>query len=75
MQKNAIPLQSSIQLARIDLRDLLKAESPDKEAIEKKLNEIAKIQTEQKMLRINHWFDVKKIIGTGWYNTTWRGRN
>ncbi len=62
MQKNAVQLHSKIQLARIDLRELLKADEPDKGAIENKLNEIARLQTDQKMLRINHWFEVKKIL-------------
>lgn len=62
MQKQAVKLRSSVQLDRIDLRELLKADEPNKAAIEKKLDEIAKLQTEQKMLRINHMLDVRKIL-------------
>ncbi len=62
MQKEAVQLRSRVQLARIDLRELVRADEPVRSAIEKKLNEIASIQTEQKMLRINHWFDVKKVL-------------
>jgi Spy/CpxP family protein refolding chaperone len=62
MQRNAVQLRSKIQLARIDLRELLKTDDPDKAAVEKKINEIGQLQTARKMLRINHMFDMKKML-------------
>ena len=62
MQKQAVELRSKIQLDRIDLRELLRADEPNRPAIEKKLDDIASLQTKQKMLRIDHMFDVKKIL-------------
>lgn len=62
MKRNAVQLRCKIQLARIDLRELLKADEPNEAVIEKKLNEIGQLQTEQKMLRINHWLNVKKML-------------
>jgi Spy/CpxP family protein refolding chaperone len=62
MQKTAVQLRSKVSLARIDLRELLTADEPDKGAIEKKLNEIGQLQTNQKLLRINHLLDVRKVL-------------
>jgi Spy/CpxP family protein refolding chaperone len=62
MQKNAVQLKSKVSIARIDLRELLTADEPDKGAIEKKLNEIGQLQTNQKLLRINHLLDMRKVL-------------
>jgi Spy/CpxP family protein refolding chaperone len=62
MQRNAVQLHGKNALAKIDLRELLSTDEPDRNAIEKKLNEIAQLQTQQKLLRINHMLDMKKIL-------------
>ncbi len=62
MQKQAVQLQAKLKTAQIELRDLMIAENPDKDAIGQKLGDIEKIKTSQKLLRVNNWFDVKKIL-------------
>ena len=62
MRRNAVQLRGKIALARIDLQDLLSADEPDRKSIEKKLTEIAELQTQQKLLRIDHMVDVKKML-------------
>lgn len=48
--------------ARLELQQLFKADNPDKVAIEKKLSEISQIQTQGRMLFVNHWFNVNKML-------------
>ncbi len=62
MQKKSVEVRGKIQLARIDLRDLMHADDPDRTAIRKKLDEIASLRTQQQLARIDHWFDVRKIL-------------
>lgn len=82
LQRNTVQLRSKIQLARIDLRELLRSDDPDKSAIEKKMNDIGQLQTELKILKISHWLDIRKIltpeqrkiIKTGFRGAWFRGR-
>ena len=62
MQKQAVQLQAKLRTAQIELRDLITADNPDKSAIEQKLGDIEKIKTDQKLLRVDHWFEAKKIL-------------
>lgn len=60
--RQRIEQQAKIKLAALDLRTLLNADSPDKSAIEKKINEISDLQAQNRMLRVDHWFSVNKIL-------------
>jgi Spy/CpxP family protein refolding chaperone len=62
MQKNAVQLACKVSIARIDLRELLTSDEPDRGAIEKKLNDIGQLQTNKKLLRINHFLDMRKVL-------------
>lgn len=61
-QKKQIAVRSKIQTARIELQQILSSDKLDKAAIEKKLNEISKLEVEQKMNFINHWEQVNQIL-------------
>ncbi|MFH0992328.1 MAG: periplasmic heavy metal sensor [bacterium] len=60
--KQGITHRGKRETANLDLQQLLRAESPDKAAIEKKVNEIAQLDAQGKLLKINHWFGVNKIL-------------
>lgn len=60
--KQRVEQQSKIKLAAIDLRSLMKADSPDKAAIEKQIRAISDLQAGNRMLRVDHWFAVNKIL-------------
>lgn len=60
--KQRVEQQSKIKIATIDLQSLLKADTPDKSAIEKKINEIGGLQAQNRLLRVDHWFAVNKIL-------------
>jgi Spy/CpxP family protein refolding chaperone len=62
MQRQLIGVGAKLQTARLELRELLAADSPDKVAIEQKMNEIAQIRVQKQSIRLNHWFAVDKIL-------------
>ncbi len=60
--KKRVEQQAKIKVAGIDLHSLLQADTPDRSALEKKVNEIGDLQAQNRMLRIDHWFAVNKIL-------------
>ena len=62
MEKQEIAQKAKNETARVELRQLFKADSPDKSAIEKKLNEIAGLEVQMHMIKVNLWFDVNKLL-------------
>lgn len=70
-EKQAIAQRAKLATARVDLRQLLKAENPDRSAIEKKLNEIADLGVQQHMIRVDAWFSINKLL-TPDQQKTWR---
>jgi Spy/CpxP family protein refolding chaperone len=62
MAKQAIAEQAKIKTARLELAELFKADSPDKSAIETKVEEISGLQTGIRQARIDHWFAVNKLL-------------
>lgn len=62
MQKQLVGIRSKMQLARLDMRQLVIAENPDKAAIEKKMNEMIQLLSQMGSVRLNHWFEVNKML-------------
>ncbi|MFZ1979551.1 MAG: Spy/CpxP family protein refolding chaperone [Bacteroidota bacterium] len=60
--KEMIDQHGKIAKSEIELRDLFKADTPDKSAIEKKMQAIADLKVEAKMIHINNWFAVNKLL-------------
>ncbi|MBI4418091.1 MAG: Spy/CpxP family protein refolding chaperone [Ignavibacteriales bacterium] len=60
--REAIEQRSQIDNLRLDARKLFAADKPDQAAIEKKLNEISKLQAETKTRRVQNWFAVNKLL-------------
>jgi len=69
--KQRIEQQAKIKLAALDLRALLKADSPDRSAIEKKVDEVSNLQAQNRMLRFDHWFAINKILNPD-QQKTWK---
>ncbi|MGE5315080.1 MAG: Spy/CpxP family protein refolding chaperone [Acidobacteriota bacterium] len=61
-QKRGVDLKAKAEKARIELRELLMAETPDQSAIEKKLNEVAENEADIRMNRIDGWFETNKLL-------------
>ncbi|MGD1044544.1 MAG: Spy/CpxP family protein refolding chaperone [Bacteroidota bacterium] len=61
-EKQTIAQKAKEETARVELRQLLKADAPDKSAIEKKMNDIADLRVQMHMIKINSWFAVNKLL-------------
>jgi Spy/CpxP family protein refolding chaperone len=71
MEKQEIAQKAKNETARVELRQLFKADNPDKSAIEKKMNEIADLEVQMHMIKINSWFDINKLL-TPEQQKTWK---
>lgn len=60
--KQLVDQQAKVKIAAIELHSLMKADSPDKGAIEKKINQISDLQAQNRMLGVDHWFSVNKLL-------------
>ena len=60
--KQRVEQQAKIKVAAIDLHSLLKADAPERSAIEKKINEISDLQSQNRMLAVDHWFSINKLL-------------
>ena len=61
-QKKMIEQMAKVASARIDMRSLLRADKPDRSAIDKKMQEIAGLMTQTQSSRIDFWFAVQKNL-------------
>jgi Spy/CpxP family protein refolding chaperone len=71
MEKQQIAQKAKNETMRLDLQQLFKADNPDKSAIETKLNEIANLEVQIHMIRIDSWFAVNKLL-TPEQQKTWK---
>lgn len=62
MQKQLVGVRAKMQMARLDLHQLLAVDNPDKAAIEAKMGEISQIALQVHSTRLNQWFEVNKIL-------------
>lgn len=62
MTKQMIDHRAKMQTARLELQQLLKADAPERAAIEKKMKEIADLGVKGQLIRVDHWFAVNKIL-------------
>jgi Spy/CpxP family protein refolding chaperone len=61
-EKQTIAQKAKVETAQIELQQLLKADTPDKTAIEKKINDIADLKVQMHMIKINSWFAINKLL-------------
>ncbi|MBX7151857.1 periplasmic heavy metal sensor [bacterium] len=62
LQKLNIPIKSQIELKRIDLKELVDSDSPNKDQIAAKVKEIESLKTQIKINRINARIDTRNIL-------------
>ncbi|HUI66579.1 MAG TPA: Spy/CpxP family protein refolding chaperone [Bacteroidota bacterium] len=62
MEKSMIEVQAKIKLARVDLRALVAADSPDRSTIENKIKEINDLQFQSKKVMVDHLFDAYNLL-------------
>ncbi|MGD0036787.1 MAG: periplasmic heavy metal sensor [Bacteroidota bacterium] len=61
-EKQTIAQKAKVETEGIELRQLLKADAPDKSAIEKKISDIADLRVQMHMIKINSWFAINKLL-------------
>jgi Spy/CpxP family protein refolding chaperone len=61
-QKQQIAHRAKVQTATLELRQLMRADTPDKAAIERKMNEIAKLRVDGNMRRFNHLQSMRELL-------------
>ncbi len=62
LQKQMITQMAKIGGARVDLQQLLKADNPDRAAIEKKITEITQLAGQTGTMMLGQWFAVNKLL-------------
>jgi Spy/CpxP family protein refolding chaperone len=62
LEKQLIAQKAKMETARLELHEIFKEDSPDKSAIEKKLNDIADLEVQSQMIRVDSWFSVNRIL-------------
>lgn len=62
LQKKQTDLRAKIRTAQIELRELMDADKIDRNLIEKKIKEIADYRLKLQLNRLDHWFNVYKIL-------------
>ncbi|MDA0985985.1 MAG: hypothetical protein O3A55_00045 [Bacteroidetes bacterium] len=62
--KSAIELGSKIKLLKLDIKELLKADNPDKSAIDKKIKETVEKTTSLATIRLDSWFKVNELLNS-----------
>jgi Spy/CpxP family protein refolding chaperone len=61
-QKKEIELRSKLALSRLELGRLVMSETPEKSAIEKRMNEVVANEASLKMNKLNGWFEANKNL-------------
>jgi Spy/CpxP family protein refolding chaperone len=70
-EKQTIAQKAKVETARVELQQLLKADTPDKSAIEKKISDIADLKVQMHIIKINSWFAINKLL-TPDQQKTWK---
>ena len=70
-EKQTIAQKAKEETARVELQQLLKADAPDKSAIEKKISDIADLTVQMHMIKIDSWFAINKLL-TSDQQKTWK---
>jgi len=71
LQRQMITQRSKIAGARVDLQQLLRADNPDRAAIEKKITEISQLAGQAGTMLLGQWFAVNKLLNAD-QQKTWK---
>jgi Spy/CpxP family protein refolding chaperone len=61
-RKKTVDQQARIKTVRLECAELFKAAEPNQSAIQKRVAEISQLQSQQRLLIIDHWFAVNKLL-------------
>ena len=60
--KDRIQARATMQTKRLEVKQLLDADKPDRAGLEKKFNEIADLEVQQKLLGFDQAMEMKKVL-------------
>jgi len=63
-QRSRIDLQAELEKKQLDLRQLMNAETPDREAVDRKIAEIAELRSQLMQLQIHRRLDIRALLTT-----------
>jgi Spy/CpxP family protein refolding chaperone len=72
MQRKNIPIESQIRLARLEIREEMTSEKPERAKIEKQMKQVADLELQLKLNRLDHQFAVRALL-TPEQLKNWRG--
>ncbi|HKA24555.1 MAG TPA: Spy/CpxP family protein refolding chaperone [Candidatus Eisenbacteria bacterium] len=61
-QRSAIRSQADLRIAELDLRKLMRADTPDRRAIESQLDKIGSMRTAMQKSRVGMMFDMRSVL-------------
>jgi Spy/CpxP family protein refolding chaperone len=61
-QKQQISQRSKLETSRLELRELMRADNPDKAAIEKKINEVSQLGAQSRIGSFNQMLAIRKVL-------------
>lgn len=62
LERKQTQVHSKIQIARLDMKETLMSDNPDRSALEKALKQVSDLQHQLKMNHVDFWFSVKGIL-------------
>jgi Spy/CpxP family protein refolding chaperone len=62
LQKKSIDQQAKLKTERLEVAQLFKADNPDQSAIQKEIGAISQLQAQRRILFVDHWFAVNKLL-------------
>lgn len=61
-ERSAIRAQADMRIAQLDLRKLMRADSPDRRAIESQLDKLGSMRTSMQKSRVGMMFDMRAVL-------------
>jgi Spy/CpxP family protein refolding chaperone len=61
-QRSAIKAQADMRLARLDLRKLMRADTPDRRAVESQIEKLGAMRTAMQKSRVGMMFDLRAVL-------------
>ena len=62
LEKKQVTIHGKIAVLRVEMKELVQADNPDRNAIEKKMREVSDLQYQLKVNGLDHQFAVKGIL-------------
>jgi len=62
LERKQTQVHSKIQVSRLDMKEILLSDNPDRSALEKSLKQVSDLQQQLKLNQVEFWFSAKGIL-------------